>query len=99
MRLHSAVGHLENIRNLPRNMRRLREIRRKRLTRGERTLGWTLALGPGVLVVIAVALLLFDQARAVGIALLIVALVVIAVPISPLLGAKARWLRSAARSR
>ncbi len=67
-------------------MRRLREARRKRLTRGERILGWTLALGPGVLVVIAVALLLFDHARAVGIALLIVALIVMAVPISSLLG-------------
>ncbi len=53
-------------------------------------LGWTLALGPGVLVVIAVALLLFGHARAVGIALLIVALVVMAVPVSPLLGAKVR---------
>jgi len=71
-------------------MRRLREVRRKRLTRGDRILGWTLALGPGVLVVIAVALLLFDHARAVGIALLIVALVVMAVPVSPLLGAKVR---------
>jgi hypothetical protein len=84
------VGRLENIRNVPRNMRRLREVRRKRLTRGDRILGWTLALGPGVLVVIAVALLLFDHARAVGIALLIVALVVMAVPVSPLLGAKVR---------
>ncbi|MGA2452856.1 MAG: hypothetical protein ABSG93_05000 [Solirubrobacteraceae bacterium] len=84
------MGRLENIRNVPRNMRRLREVRRKRLTRGDRILGWTLALGPGVLVVIAVALLLFDHARAVGIALLIVALVVMAVPVSPLLGAKVR---------
>jgi hypothetical protein len=71
-------------------MRRLREVRRKRLTRGERILGWTLALGPSVLVVVAVALLLSDHARTIGIALLIVALVVMAVPISPLLGAKVR---------
>lgn len=84
------MGHLENIRNLPRNMRRLREVRRRRLTRGERILGWTLALGPSVLVIVAVALLLFDYARAVGVALLIVALVVMAMPVSPLLGAKVR---------
>jgi hypothetical protein len=84
------VGHLENIRNLPRNLRRLREVRRKRLTRGERILGWTLALGPGVLVVVAVALLLLDHARTVGIGLLVVALVLMAMPVSPLLGAKVR---------
>jgi len=77
-------------------MRRLREIRRKRLTRGERILGLTLALGPSVLVVVAVSLLLFDHAHAVGIALLILALVAMAVPISPLLGAKVR--RREARS-
>ena len=84
------MGHLENIRNLPRNLRRLREVRRKRLTRGERILGWTLALGPGVLVVVAVALLLLDHARTVGIGLLVVALVLMAMPVSPLLGAKVR---------
>lgn len=84
------MEHLENIRNLPRNIRRLRELRRKRLTRGERILGWILALGPGVLVPVAIVLLLLDRARAVGLALLIVALVVMAAPISPLLGAKVR---------
>lgn len=84
------MGYLENVRNLPRNTRRLREVRRKRLTRGERILGWSLALGPSALAVVAVALLLFGHARTVGIALLIVALVVMAVPTAPLLGAKVR---------
>jgi hypothetical protein len=84
------MGHVENIRNFPSNVRRLRERRRKRLTRGERILGWSLALGPGVLVILAVALLLSDDARALGIALLIVALAGMAVPIAPLLGVKVR---------
>jgi hypothetical protein len=84
------VGQLENVKNLPRNMRLLRERRRKRLTRAERILGWTLALGPGVLVILAFALLLSDHARALGIALLIVALMGMAVPIAPLLSAKVR---------
>jgi hypothetical protein len=84
------MGHVENIRKFPSNVRRLRERRRERLTRGERILGWSLALGPGVLLILAVALLLSDDDRAVGIALLIVALVGMAVPIGPLLGAKVR---------
>ncbi|HEY4917368.1 MAG TPA: hypothetical protein VIH92_10685 [Solirubrobacteraceae bacterium] len=84
------MRHVEDIRNFPSNVRRLRERRRKRLTRGERILGWSLALGPGVLVILAVAMLLFDDARTLGIALLIVALAGMAVPIAPLLGAKVR---------
>ena len=54
-------------------------------------MGGSFALGPGVLVVVVVALLLYVSARAVGIALFIVALVAMAVPIAPLLGAKVRW--------
>jgi hypothetical protein len=84
------MRHAEDIRNFPSNVRRLRERRRKQLTRGERILGWSLALGPGVLVILAVALLLSDHARALGIALLIVALAGMALPIAPLLGAKVR---------
>jgi hypothetical protein len=41
-------------------MRCLQEIRRKRLTKEERILGRTVALGPSVLVVVTVALLLSD---------------------------------------
>jgi hypothetical protein len=84
------MGHVENIRNFPSNARRLRERRSKLLRKRERILGWSLALGPTVLVLIAVALLLSDDAHAVGIALLIVALAGIAVPVAPLLGAKVR---------
>jgi hypothetical protein len=84
------MGYVEDVRNFRSNVRRLRERRRERLTRGERILGWSLALGPGVLVILAVVLLLSDEARALGIALLIVALVGMAVPIAPLLGAKVR---------
>jgi hypothetical protein len=84
------MGYVEDVRNFRSNVRRLRERRRERLTRGERILGWSLALGPGVLVILAVVLLLSDEARALGIALLIVALVGMAVPIAPLLGAKGR---------
>ena len=84
------MGTLENIRNLPRNLRIIRERERRQLTRGERVLGWSLTLGPFVLGVVGVALLLSDEARAVGIALLVLALVAMAVPVGPLLGAKVR---------
>ncbi len=84
------MGHVENIKNLRGNLRRLREVRRKRLTRRERILGWSLALGPGVLVAVAVCLLVFDHARIVGVALLVVSLVVYSVPVGPLVRAKVR---------
>src|SRR5438046_4767333 len=74
-------------------MRRNREARRELQTRGERTVGWLLAFLPTILVVGGIALLISGQGAAehgLGIALLIVALLVAAAPISPLLRARVR---------
>ena len=72
------------------NRRRLRQLRRERLTPAERALGWAMAVGPSLLLVAGVLLLLDGGSRVVGIALLLVALVVMAMPIGPILGARVR---------
>src|ERR1039458_4657994 len=60
-------------------LRRNREERRRLLTRGERIFGWTFAFLPAVGAVVAVLLLLGGSApRAIGIGLLILALLVAA---------------------
>jgi hypothetical protein len=71
-------------------LRRNREERRRLLKRNERFVGWTLALAPSILVVVGVLVLLNGSSRALGIGLLLVGLVVIAVPVSPLLRARVR---------
>jgi hypothetical protein len=82
--------NLENIKNLPRNMRRHREERRKLLTRGELAFYRTyLLLGP-LLFPAGVVLLLSGGAKAVGISLLVLALLVNAIPISPFLRARGK---------
>jgi hypothetical protein len=76
-----------------RALRRARQEQRTQLTRGERILRWSLAIQPGILAVVGVALLIpgaHGAGHAVGIALLILAVLVVAVPISPVLRAKAR---------
>jgi cytochrome b subunit of formate dehydrogenase len=73
-------------------LRRGREARRRLLTRGERVFAWSLIVAPSLLVLGGVALLMWGKgaSHGVGIALLIVALFAMAVPVSPLLGARVR---------
>ncbi len=82
----SAIGQLRA------GMRRRRRVRRELLTLGERVFAWTMTLF-GVIAVPAgiIILLLSDSGlRVVGIVLLLVALVVMAVPASPILRARVR---------
>lgn len=76
-----------------------REQRRRLLTRGERAVAWSLAVTPSLLVLGGVALLAWGKGAGheVGIALLIVALLLMAVPISPFM--RARVSRREARAR
>jgi len=80
--------------------RRLRELRREQLTQPELILVWTVfwatAIGPPLLIVAGVLLLLHKGPHAVGIALLLLGLVVLAVPTGPLLQA---WVRQRATRR
>ena len=73
-------------------MRRNRDARRELLTSGERAVGWLLAFLPTLLTVGGLALLIsaHGAARGVGIGLLILALILMAVPVSPLLRARVR---------
>jgi hypothetical protein len=81
-------------------LRRNREERRRLLTRGERIFGWTFAFLPAVGAVVAVLLLLGGSApRAIGIGLLILALLVAATPISPILNARARRRESRSKAK
>ncbi len=70
--------------------RRLRKRRREQLTLGARAFGWAMAFGPSLLLVAGVLLLLNGASRVAGIALLVVALITMAVPISPILRARVR---------
>ena len=72
------------------NMRRNRVERRKLLTRGERIVGWTPAASPSLLALGGLELLVFGGAHTVGIGLLVLALLVMAVPIPPILRATSR---------
>ena len=78
-----------HIRDVRGSLKRGMEQRRRLLTRGERALAWSLAVAPSLLVLGGVGLLVWDTGagRGLGIALLIVALLVMAIPISPLLRA------------
>jgi hypothetical protein len=84
------MEHWENIKNLPSNMRILRERRRRRMTRAERIVGWSLAMLPPILVFAAVLLLLDGGSRALGIGLLVLGLVMMSIPVAPILGARVR---------
>jgi hypothetical protein len=91
----SGIGHLRAA------LRRSRRARRALLTRAERVAAWTmlflsLALAPaGVIILLSGG----SGLRVVGIALLVLALVVTAVPISPILQARVRRRQRAGRSR
>jgi hypothetical protein len=76
--------------DLRETMRRNREARRKVLTRGERIFGWSFSALPAIFVFIAVVLLASGGTRPVGIALLILGLLMLAVPTSPILRARVR---------
>lgn len=70
--------------------RRLRQRRREKLTPAERAVGWAIVLGPSILVVVGVLMLIHGGSRAVGVVLLVVALIAMSVPIGPILGARVR---------
>ena len=81
-----AIGHLRA--GIRRNRRRRREL----LTFGERIVAWTITLLPTILVPAGVIILISGNSslRYLGIAMLLLALVVAAVPISPILQARVR---------
>jgi Zn-dependent protease with chaperone function len=80
------------IRGMRSALKRGREERRRLLTRGERAFAWSLAVTPSLLVLGGITLLMWGRGaeHGVGIALLIVALLLMAVPISPFLRARVR---------
>jgi hypothetical protein len=73
-------------------LRRGREERRRLLTRGERVFAWSYTLLVSLLAPVGVVLLIAGSgaAHGVGIALLVLGLLAMAVPISPLLRARVR---------
>jgi hypothetical protein len=90
-----AIGYLRA------GLRRSRETRRELLTRGERIVAWSLTLMSMVLAPAGVVILLSGDSslRVVGITMLVLALFVMAVPISPILQARVRRRQRASRSR
>jgi hypothetical protein len=82
-------------------LRRSRKARRELLTPGERVAAWTMVFLSVVLAPAGVIILLSggSSLRLVGIALLVLALVVMAVPISPVLRARVRRRQRASSSR
>ncbi len=82
-------------------LRRQRQRRRALLTRRERIFAWTMVFLSVGLAPAGVIILLSGGAslRSVGIALLVLALVVMAVPISPILQARVRRRQRASSSR
>jgi hypothetical protein len=82
----SGIGHLRA------GLRRSRRARRELLTRRERVSAWTMLFLSVVLAPAGVIVLLSggSSLRFVGIVLLVLALIVMAVPISPILQARVR---------
>jgi hypothetical protein len=83
------VARLSDLRS---NLARQREERRRLLTRGERIFGWSFSVLPPLVVLGAVLLLLAGTGpvRDVGIGLLVLALLAMVVPVSPVLRARVR---------
>lgn len=73
-------------------LKRGRRERRRLLTTGERVAAWSLTIAPSLLVLGGIVLLVWGDGagHGVGIALLIVGLLVMAAPTSPLLRARVR---------
>jgi hypothetical protein len=90
----SGIGYLRA------GMRRSRKARRELLTRGERVAAWTMVFMGVFLAPAGVIILLSGGSglHVVGIVLLVLALVVMAVPISPILQARVRRRQRAPRS-
>jgi hypothetical protein len=90
-----AIGYLRA------GMRRRRRARRELLTLGERMVAWMMVFLSAVLAPAGVIILLSagSSLRPVGIALLVLALIVMAVPISPILQARVRRRQQASRAR
>jgi hypothetical protein len=90
-----------SIRDVRSTLKRRREERRRQLTRGERAFAWSLAFAPSLLVLGGIALLVWGNGvgHSVGIALLVVALLLMAVPISPFLQARVRRRKAQAARR
>jgi hypothetical protein len=88
------------IRYIRAGLRRNRKARRELLTRGERFVAWTMMLLSIVLVPAGLIILLSGDSnlRFLGIAMLVLALVVAAVPISPILQARVRRRQRTDRS-
>ena len=78
-------------------MRRNREARRRLLTREERMNGWGFAFLPPMLVFVGVVVLAIGAEKGLGIALLVVGLLLMLVPISPILRARVRRREERAR--
>ncbi len=79
------------IRDVRSALKQRREERRRLLTKGERAFAWSFVVAPSLLVLGGIALLVGKApGHGVGIALLIVALLLMAVPISPFLRARVR---------
>jgi hypothetical protein len=89
------------IRDVRSALKQRREERRRLLTKGERAIAWSLAFAPSLLVLGGIALLVWGKGagHGVGIALLIVALLPMAVPISPFLQARVRRRKAQAARR
>jgi hypothetical protein len=85
-----SVGPRDDLRNFPRSVKRLREERRKLLTRGERIFGWAFSVLPPPLVFVAVLLMVNGVSKAIGIPLIIFGLLMAVIPVSPVLGARVR---------
>jgi hypothetical protein len=83
----SSVTRLNDVRSV---MRRNREARRQLLTRGERIVGWGFSFLPPMLVFVGVVVLANGAGKGLGIALLVVGLLLMLVPISPILRARVR---------
>jgi hypothetical protein len=91
------MGHWENARNFRRNIRVLRERRRRLLTRTERVLFWAFAMAPTALTFGAVILMIKGGSKAIGIPLLLLGLLLMAMPGGLILQAKVRRRESRAR--
>jgi hypothetical protein len=89
-----TVSRLNEVRGV---MRRNREDRRRLLTRGERIVGWSFAFLPPLLVFVGVVVLANGAGKGLGIALLVVGLLLMLVPVSPILRARVRRREERAR--
>ena len=96
-RRERTMGRVARLSEFPNVMRRNREARRRLLTRGERIIGWSFAFLPPLIVFAGVVVLANGTGNGLGIALLVVGLLLMLVPISPILRARVRRREERAR--